>query len=107
LLVFTATALAWTVVYLAFELRAKAREFTYFPWLLVNVVQIEVLWIAKVLWPPSSPSSPPSPTISVLCFEFPWLWILSGASILLLYADLWFQLGFHWRSPASSRAAIR
>jgi hypothetical protein len=92
---FTATAIVWTMGYLGFAIVAKVRHktytFRYRWWLLVNVLQILIFWRAKVAWPPSHS------TISIVCLDLRWLWLISGAAVLLLFSDLWLQLRFHNR----------
>jgi hypothetical protein len=101
---FTGTAIAWTLGYFLFAFIARARRrpytFKYVWWLALNIVQYFVFRQAKSIWPPTHP------TISVLCFELPWLSVISAASVLLLLADLCLQLGFHKpRSHAASHGA--
>jgi hypothetical protein len=104
LIVFTATAFAWTIWYLAAaavaKMRGRAYTFKYSPWFWVNLAQIGVLWGAKALWPPPLLQ----PTARILCLEFRWLWILSLASVALLFWDLWLQLKTH-ESHAASHGA--
>jgi hypothetical protein len=98
---FTGTAMAWTVGYYGFARAARARRkpytFKYLWWLGVNSLQLSVFGAEKVLWPP------PHPTIRVLCLEFRWLWMVSCASVLLLFLDLLLQLRFH-ETPVSGEA---
>jgi hypothetical protein len=99
---FTIMAILWTLGYLGFVVAARAHgkpyPLKYLWWILVNAIQLLVFGLAEFRW------FPPQATISVLCFGFRSLWIISGAAVLLLFADLRLQLRVH-EPPGSGEAA--
>jgi hypothetical protein len=101
LILFTYTAIGWTIVNFFFELAAsvrhKAHTFKFgIGWFVVNLAQLSLLYWAK------SESSHHA-LASVRGFEFRWLWVISGFSALILLVDLLLQLTFH--NPPKSNAA--